>query len=260
MSTPAPLRATEYFLQAYKRVWRASVMSTFLNPVLYLAALGIGLGTLVDRSAHSTASLGGVSYLQFVAPALLATTAMQNAANMSTYQIYGSIKWEKTYFAMLATPLSVGDVLAGQLIWIALRTALAVTVYLGVLTAFGAARSVEVLLALPAGLLTGMAFSCPMIAYSASRETESSFPIIFRFLIVPMFLFSGTFFPVTQLPAALRYLAYVTPLYRGVDLARSLALGTASLAPSVIDVVYLSALTVAGIVLARAVFNKRLRT
>jgi lipooligosaccharide transport system permease protein len=258
VTTPA-LRATEYFARSYRRTWRASIVTTFLNPVLYLAAMGVGLGSFVDHSGHAAGGLGHISYLRFVAPALVATTAMQTAATESTFPIMGALKWTRTYLGMLATPLGVGDVLAGHLIWIAARIAASVTIYVGVMAAFGAASSAEVLLAVPAGLLTGLAFALPLAAFAGTQDDDAIFNVVFRFGIIPLFLFSGTFFPLDQLPAGLRYLAYGLPLWHGVDLCRGLALGTAPLGRSLLHVAYLAGLAAAGGCLARISFRRRLR-
>ena len=221
------LRTTEHMFRAYRRSWRGSLASTFVNPVLYLAALGVGLGRFVDRGGHAGA-LHGASYLDFVAPALLATTAMQVAVNESTFPVMGAIKWQKTYAAMLATPQRVSDVLAGHVVWIATRVATAVAVYLVVVAAFGALHSPLAVLALPAGLLTGMAFALPLAAYSVTLESEASFNVVFRLGVIPLFLFSATFFPLSRYPTGLQWVIQITPLYQGVVLVRSLAFGDLS--------------------------------
>jgi lipooligosaccharide transport system permease protein len=258
VSTPLPLRSFAYWAYQYKRTWRSSLTSSFLNPILFLAAMGVGLGSLVNKNAGSSARLGGVGYLTFLAPGLLAASAMQTAAQESTYPVMGAIKWIRTYHAMLATPLRIVDVLVGHLAWIAVRLLLVTTVFVAVMTAFGATRSWTVLFAIPAAVLTGMAFSAPIAAFAATRESDASFAAIFRFLVIPMFLFSGTFFPVSQLPALLRPLAYVTPLWHGVDLCRDLALGRVPLGRTVLHVAYLLVWVGAGGVLALGAFRRRL--
>ena len=258
MTRPA-LRTTEYFARAYLRTWRASIMTTFLGPVLYLTAMGVGLGSFVDHRVPGGAGLGHVSYLRFVAPALVATTAMQTAATESTFPIMGALKWTRSYLGMLATPLEVGDVLAGHLLWIGARILGAVTIYVAVMSAFGAASSPEILLAIPAGLLTGLAFALPLVAFSGTQEDDAIFNVVLRFGIVPLFLFSGTFFPLSQLPAVLRAVAYALPLWHGVDLCRGLALGRAPLGRSLLHVAYLAGLAGAGGLLARISFRRRLR-
>ncbi len=192
-----------------------------MSPVLYLAAMGVGLGSLVHRSA----AIGGVTYLQFIGPGLLAATAMQVGAAESTYAVLGSFKWMRVYHAMAATPLHAARHPDRPPLWIATRIAMASGVYLAVVAAFGGIKSPLALVAWPACLLIGMAFAGPIVAFSSTRETDNGFAALNRFGIVPMFLFSGTFFPISQLPEVLRWIAYATPLWHGVELVRSLCLG-----------------------------------
>src|SRR5437764_13186324 len=212
MSSPA-VRSLQSWAYRYKRTWRGSAVSGVLQPVLFLAAMGLGLGSLVN-SGHAT-SLGGVTYLVFLAPALLAAGAMQTAALESTWPVMAAVKWLKTYDAMLATPLRVRDLLFGHLTWIAARVTISCAVFLVVMAAFGAIESPQDVFLLPAAVLTGLAFAAPIAAYAITLERDAALTAIFRFAIIPMFLFSGTFFPISQLPAALRPVAYVTPLWHG---------------------------------------------
>jgi lipooligosaccharide transport system permease protein len=221
--------------------------------------MGVGLGSFINKGGHS-APLGHLSYLQYVAPALAATTAATTAASESMFPVMGAIKWVGTYFGMLATPLRVGDVLAGHLIWIATRVATAVAAYLVVMAAFGATPSVATVAVLPAGVLVGMAFAAPLAAFSASQDSEEAFPLVFRLGIIPLFLFSGVFFPISQLPAPLRVVAYASPLWHGVNLCRGLTLGHISAAGAAVNVLYLAALTGAGVYAATRSFRARLRT
>jgi lipooligosaccharide transport system permease protein len=252
---PLWVRSLGYWVFQYKRTWRSSLSTSVLEPLLYLAAMGIGLGTLVDRHVHQ---VGGVSYLAFVGPGLLASAAMQVAVSEASYPVMGAIKWVKTYLAMLATPLRVIDVLRGHVAWIALRLALATGIFLGILAAFGLARSWEAALALPAGVLTGLAFCAPVAAFAATRENDVAFSVIYRFGVVPLFLFSGVFFPITMLPGWLQPVAWATPLFHGVALCRSLVLGDATLGISVVHVAYLVALGAGGYAAARVTYRRRL--
>src|SRR5262249_26310434 len=181
-------------------------------------------GSLVNRSAGA-AQLGGVSYLAFIAPGMLAAAAMQVASGEATYPVMGAIKWEKTYHAMLATPLSIRDVLAGHLSWIAIRLTTGSTAFLVVMALFGALHSGLAVLALPAAVLTGLAFAAPIAAFAATQTNDASFALLWRLGVMPMFLFSGVFFPIDRLPAVLRPVAYATPLWHGGGLCRGLALG-----------------------------------
>jgi len=254
-STPLALRALSYFAYQYKRTWRSSITTSFLFPILYLAAMGVGLGSLVDKHSHT---VDGVTYLVFLAPGLLAGTAMQIGANEAMYPIMGAIKWMRTYFAMLATPLRVVDVLRGHMGWIAVRLSIVSSIYLAVIAAFGAVKSPLGILALPAAIATGMAFAVPIAAFSARQERDVGFTTLYRFGLIPLFLFSGTFFPVSQLPAWLQPLAYATPLYHGVYLCRGLVLGDLSLVHALGSAAYLVVLIAVGYRLAAASFKKRL--
>jgi lipooligosaccharide transport system permease protein len=250
-----PLRAYEHWLAQYKRVWRGTLGTSLVNPLLYLAALGVGLGTIVDRSQNAPA---GVPYLDFIAPGLLAAAAMQTAATESSWPVMGAIKWTRTYYAMTATPLTERDVLIGHQLFVLTRVLTASAAYLIVVAAFGAVHSWLGLLAIPAAVAIGTAFSLPMAAYAASTEADTSFPPIFRFVIVPMFLFSGTFFPVSQMPLVLELLAYVTPIWHGVELCRGLMLGTIEVLPALGHTAYLLAWTFVGLALARRAYQRRL--
>jgi lipooligosaccharide transport system permease protein len=248
------LRAYRYWLASYRRTWRGSISTTVVSPVLYLAAMGIGLGSLVHRSPAT----GGGPYVQFIGPGLLAATAMQVGAAESTYAVLGSFKWVRVYHAMAATPLLPLDILLGHLLWIGTRIAMASGVYLAVVAAFGGIRSPLGLLAWPTCLLIGMAFACPIVAFSTTRENDSGFAALTRFGIIPMFLFSGTFFPVSQLPEVFRWIAYATPLWHGVDLVRSLALGRVDVPADLLHAAYLAAWAAVGFVLAARQFQRKL--
>lgn len=252
-------RAFDYWRAQYRRTWRGTSISTVLQPLGFLAAMGLGLGVLVDDGGGTT-SLGGVSYLEFLAPGLLAATSMQMAAFESTYPVMGAIKWNKQYHAMLATPLRVVDVLTGHLLWVTVRFLLNGAVFLVIMALFGAVDRSAALLCLPAAVVTGMAFAPAIFAFAATRENDSGFAMLFRFGIMPMFLFSGTFFPISQLPDWLEPVAYVVPLWHGVDLCRDLALGTSSWGSAAVHVGYLMVWCAAGFVAALHHFEKRLVT
>jgi lipooligosaccharide transport system permease protein len=254
----SPWHVTAYYARVYAKTWKSSVLSSFLGPVLYLVALGVGLGSIIDHGGRA-ANLGGVTYLQFVAPALVASTAMQIASGESLYPVMGAIKWNRVYHAMLATPLEVGDVLLGHLTWIALRITFSVGAYLAVAAAFGGVHSPWGIVAVPVGTLTGVAFAAPLMAFAATTDSENSFALVFRLAVIPLFLFSGTFFPISQLPLALRVLAEILPLSHGVRLCRDAALGSGVGAAAAGDLAYLVVLAVAGVVVARRAYSRRLR-
>ena len=250
------LRQLRFWLTDYRRTWRGSIYSSLLNPLLFLGAMGLGLGTLVNR--HGTAGLGGVSYLVFITPGLLAASAMETAVGDTTYPVYGCVKWNKTYQAAVASPLRPADVFHGHVLFLTLRLTMNGAIFLAVATALGGVRSPWALAALPVAVLTGLAFGTPIEAWSVTRTRDTSFAMIYRFGMIPLFLFSGTFFPVTQLPAWLRPIAYLTPLWHGVALCRALSLGTASLGGALMHVAYLAALATAGLLAGNRTYRRRL--
>jgi lipooligosaccharide transport system permease protein len=251
-------RQVDYWLVVYRRTWRGSAVSSFLMPVLYLTAMGLGLGSFID-SPGSRQQLGGVSYLEFIAPGLLAATAMQSAVGESTYPVLGNFKWTKVYLSMVATPLSVPSVLLAHLSYLAFRQLLTSAVFLGVLGAFGLLAGVgTALVALVVAVLIGMAHATPVFAYAASLRDEHGFALLFRLGVIPMFLFSGAFFPVSQLPDAFEVLAYVTPLYHGVEVTRMLTTGDVAVGAAAMHTAYLLLWLVTGWWLALRAFSRRL--
>lgn len=239
----------------YRGNWKGSVVSSILEPILFLAAMGVSLGVLVDGAGRLDQ---GVDYLVFLAPGLLAATAMQTATFESTYPIMGALKWNKLFEGVLSTPVEVRDLVTGHLIFVLFRLVTTLLVFMAVIAAFGALVLPVGLLALPAAILTGLAFAALVSAFAAWVKNDSGFAALFRFGIVPMFLFSGTFFPVDQMPGLLQPVAYATPLWHGVSLSRALSLGDVDPLLALVNVGYLSALLVLGIWLARRQFAKRL--
>lgn len=251
-------RVFEHRWTQYRRTFRSTLFTSFLTPILFLTAMGLGLGSYVSDSAID--DIGGVSYLMFLAPGLLAATAMQVATFEATYPIMGGLVWNKIFHAMFATPISARDIALGNLGWIAARLTLIATVFTAVIVLFGAAESPLVVLAIPAAVLTGMAFAAPIAAFSATQKTPDRFAAIYRFGITPLFLFSGTFFPLESLPEVVRPLAWVTPLYHGAALTRALSLGTTLDDPVLIlvHVLVLVACIVVGTWLAIRTIERRL--
>src|SRR6478672_5286626 len=158
-------RVVEHRALEYRRTFRASIFSSFLSPILFLTAMGIGLGTYVNGSSTGSQALGGLTYLQFLAPGLLAATTMQAAAFESTFPIMAGLTWQKVFHAMYATPITPRDIVLGNLVWIAIRLTTIATIFTIVMTLFGAAASPLIVLAIPAAVLTGMAFATPIVAF-----------------------------------------------------------------------------------------------
>ena len=254
--TGSPLRVVQRNLMVYRRTWRGSVILSFVQPLLFLTAMGLGLGGMF--SAQDTAELGGVSYLHFLAPGLLAAACMQIAGFECTWAILGKISWRRNYEAMLATPLSVRDLVIGELGWMAMRFTTVAAAFMLVITLFGIPTSPLAILALPAAVLTGLAFAAVLIAFSATQKNDSGFAAMFRFGLNPLFLFSGTFFPVERLPDAVQWLAVLTPLYHGVELVRSLPLGWVDLPAMAGHLAYLVVFTAVGAVLADRSLRRRM--
>lgn len=217
MLTTSALRVVEGHARTYRHTWRGSVISTFASPLFVLVAMGIGLGNLV------TDGPGGVPYLVWLAPGLLAAAAMQTAAGDSSYPVMAGIKWTKSYHAALATPVSVPALVMGHFGWLVCRLVLGLAVYAAVMVAVGAITPLRGFATIFPGVLTGLAFSAPITAWVATLKKEAGLSTLFRFVIVPLFLFSGTFFPITQLPFFMQPLAFLTPLWHGVELARGVA-------------------------------------
>ncbi|SER65930.1 ABC transporter permease [Actinokineospora terrae] len=239
----------------YRRNWRSSAVSSVVEPVLFLLALGLGFGSQIQPSAAT----GGLPYVQYLAPALVVASALQTAAFESTYPVLAAFKWNRTFLGIASTPITSRQLAMGQLLWIFLRLSVSSAAFLVVAALLGAVTSVGVIGSLFAALLTAMALAAPLVAYSASLDTEGQqFSAIFRFIVVPMTVFAGTFFPVDQLPAWVRPIVWLTPLWHGTELSRASAFGTGELLPVLGHLVYLTALVVIGARLAVRTFTRRL--
>jgi lipooligosaccharide transport system permease protein len=258
-ATPAPLRIIYRDVVFYRRIWKANAMSAFLQPILYLVGFGVGVGALVDRGTGSTELLGGASYFAFYATALLATTAMFTSSQEALWPTMDGFQWSESYRAMVATPLEPRDVAASLSLYYSARAAVGAVGVATVLALFDETRSWGLLAAIPAAILTGAAFAVPLAAWTATRTTDNSFPAILRFGIIPMFLFSGAFFPIEQLPSWLQLVALVTPLWHGVELCRGTVLGGLGAIEAVAHVAVLAAYVGAGWLACLVTFRRRLQ-
>jgi lipooligosaccharide transport system permease protein len=236
-------RLTEREVRVWSRFWHTSALTGVLIPLLFLGALGLGLGGLVDENQGQVA---GFDYLVFVAPGILAATALQAAAGDTLWPVMGGIKWIRSFHAAAATPLTPGQVYGGYISWVGVRLAFNATLFMLVAAALGAVPSPWGVLAVPGAVLGGLAFAAPLAAYSAAQDSDLSFPVIMRVAVMPMFLFSGTFFPIDQLPAALEVVARFTPLWHAVELCRGATTGTLGLVPALVHVGYLAACVAVG--------------
>lgn len=238
-------RQFDYWLTVYRRTWKGTAVSSFLLPLLYVGAMGVLLGGFVDQGSADLE--GAPSYLAFVAPGLVAAHAMQTATGEVTWPVMGMIKWNRAYYGMIATPLSVADVVAAQLLFVIFRIATSCGVFLVVLAFFGVYASVAgAVAAFFVQVLVGLAFAAPLFAFAAGLASEAGFAVVYRVVIVPLFLFSGAFFPIANLSAPLEWLARATPLWHGVDLTRMLTLGQMDWSLATIHVLYLVVLAAVG--------------
>ncbi len=236
-------------LLVYRRGWLV-IVSGFFEPLFYLLSIGLGIGALVGAVPLGDGRL--IPYTVFVAPALLASSAMNGAIYDSTFNVFFKLKYAKTYDAILATPVGVGDVAAGEIGWALIRGALYAGTFLLVMLAMGLVRSPWAILAFPAALLIGFAFGAVGMAATSFMRTWADFDLV-QLVILPLFLFSGTFYPLTTYPEPIRVLVELTPLYHGVDLVRGLTTG--ALEPGML--VHVAYLTVMGVV-GLAITSRRL--
>jgi lipooligosaccharide transport system permease protein len=218
------LRLIERNLLVYKHGWLI-ILSGFFEPLFYLLSIGFGLGALVGTIPGP----GGapISYQLFVAPALLASSAMNGAISESTFNFFFKLNYNKTFSSILSTPLSPGDVAVGELTWALIRGGLYAIGFMVVMVVLGLVVSPWVVLAVPAALLLGFAFGAVGMAATSFMKTWQDFYLI-QLVILPLFLFSATFYPIETYPDALRVIVQLTPLYQGVDLIRALTVGAIS--------------------------------
>ncbi|HEU4425998.1 MAG TPA: ABC transporter permease [Pilimelia sp.] len=242
----------EYHLIGYRRTWRGSALSSFVLPLLTMLGFGVGVG------AYVAGGVAGVPYIDYVIPGLLASTAMQVGVSEATWPVMGGFQWVRTYYAQAASPLRVADIVGGHLGFILFRVLTSVVAFLAVAAAFGTLHSPWALAVLPVAALLGLSVAAPTMAYTASVRTDSYLALLFRFAVIPMTLFAGVFFPVESLPPVLRWLAYVSPLWHGVDLSRAATLGVPPEWSASGHVIYLALWAVAGLWLARLAFRRRL--
>ena len=249
------LRLVERNLYVYRHGWIV-ILSGFFEPLFYLLSIGFGLGALIGTIPGPDGQ--PIPYQLFVAPALLASAAMNGAISESTFNFFFKLNYNKTFTAILSTPLSPGDVAVGELIWALIRGGLYAIGFMVVMVLLGLIVSPWVVLAVPAALLIGFAFGAVGMAATSYMKTWQDFDLI-QLVILPLFLFSATFFPLDAYPEALRVLVQLTPLYQGVDLIRSLAIG--HITPVLlVHVVYLFVMGVIGLVLVSRRLDKLLLT
>jgi lipooligosaccharide transport system permease protein len=250
-------RQYDYWLTVLKRTWRGGVVSSFLTPLLYVVAMGVLLGGFIEADPDRLD--GATSYLAFVVPGLVASHAMTIAVSESTYPVMGAIKWHKTFFAQLATPLAVRDLVNAFVGFVMFRVASACAVFMLVIAPFGVFTTWwGPILAWVSQVLVGFAFATLVFAYSARLRSEEGFGLLFRLGVIPLTLFSGAFFPISNLGPVLEWVARLTPLWHGVSLSRMLCVGQVDWWLALLHVVVLVVLTVVGWFLAVRNLDRRL--
>lgn len=225
MSTPGPIRVMSSHAVVFRRFWRLNVLSSFVQPMLYLLGLGVGVGALVDRNTGVSDTLGGVTYVAFVAPGLLVTTAMAICAAESMWPVMGGLKWRRDYHGIAATPLDASDIVLGHLLFMLIRAGIAAGAVAAALALFADTRSWGLVPAVVVAMAVGAAFAMPIMAYSVGAEMDGGFPAIQRFVIIPLFLFGGAFYPLSQLPEVAQWFARLFPLWHGVVVSREFTTG-----------------------------------
>ena len=237
-------RVVERNIAVARQIWLV-IVSGFFEPVFYLLSIGIGLGHLVGAVPFGRTM---IPYRQFVAPAMLASSAMNGAVLACTFNIYFRLKYQKSYDAMVATPVGVGDIVMGEIGWALIRGFFYSACFLGVMLVLGVVRSAWAVLAVPMALLVGFAFAGMGMAGTSYMRSWKDFDYV-TLALTPLFLFSGTFSPLSAYPAGVRWVVRVTPLYQGVAAERSLVLGHVGWV-LVAHAAYLAAVGMAGVVVA----------
>ena len=230
------LRVWQRNLLVYRKTWKISFVPPLTEPLLYLTAFGVGLGGLVGTLAYGDAAVG---YTAFIAPGVIAINIMQGAFFENTYSSFVRMYYQKTFDAMLATPLTLDEVITGEILWGATKAVIGTLLMMVVVSLFGLLQFPHALLLVPAAFLGGLAFACAGMICTALVPTIETFNLPIFLFVTPMFLFSGTFFPVTNLPGWAQLLAQALPLTHLVELCRSLALGRFTSA-ALVAVVYLA--------------------
>ncbi|MDX6630799.1 MAG: lipooligosaccharide transport system permease protein [Gaiellales bacterium] len=251
-------RAFGYWMTQYRKTWRGTIVISVANPLLFLAGIGAGLGDLVDR--HAPEQLGSASYLAFFAPGLLAASAMQTGFIEGSGRVSMAAGWAGSYRSAATTPLEPSEIMGGHLLFIAFRVLSSSAAFVAVMAVFGVSDGCWALAVLPAALLTGLAFAAPAAAWAVGVRFPRQINTVFRFVIMPMYMFSGTFFASGQLPGWLRPVVEALPLWQGVELCRTLSLGSAGALSAAFHAGYLLVLTAGGILAARVTYRRRLHS
>jgi ABC-type polysaccharide/polyol phosphate export permease len=249
--------AFQYWMMRYRRTWRGTIVISVANPLIFLVGLGTGLGHLVNQHAGSHVIVG--SYAAFFAPGLLAASAMQTAYVEASGSVMRAAGRDGAYRNATASPLTTAQILNGHLLFMAFRIVSSNAAFVLVMAAFGVCRGWWAVWLFAASSLVGMAFAMPVAAWAVQTRRIESIDNVFRFVIIPMYMFSGTFFATSTLPGWLRFVVEATPLWHGTALCRSLAAGSVTLAGTVVHTSILLALMVGGLLTARHTYARKLR-
>lgn len=251
-----------YFAEQVLRVMKGYGWSIFLysvgQPAAYLFAMGVGLATLVDT--NSATAFGGVSYLAYIAPALLISAAVMTAATEFTFPVMDGFKWRRVYYGPHASPLTPEQIAAGQIIAVTVRLVLQSAIYFAIVAIFGASPSGWAWISILVGTLAGLAFGLPLMAYAATiKDDKGQFAMVMRFIVMPLFLFSGTFFPLDTLPVLVRWIGWISPIWHGTELGRVLSYGYEEPPVlTIIHIVFLVGLACFGWMLTKRQFVRRM--
>jgi lipooligosaccharide transport system permease protein len=229
------------------------------NPVLYLISIGLGVGAYIDKNTGGM-GVDGVSYITFLAPALLATAAIQGAIDESVYPTLEGFKWNKIFFSMNSTPLSGNHIAMGVFLNSLIRVIFTAVIYWFVMLAFGVLESPRAWLAIFTAVMAGAAFGALMQALAGMLENEDIFfTVLQRFVIMPLFLFSGTFYPLTNMPIFLQWIGWISPLWHATELGRWLTYGhEISSLMLYTHFIFLNSLLLFGVIASRRIFTRRL--
>ncbi|MGA8280408.1 MAG: ABC transporter permease [Desulfobacterales bacterium] len=248
------LRVWERNLVVYQKIWKVNFITPLLEPLFYIMAFGLGFSGLIGTVRYAGLAL---SYTAFIAPALIATAVMWNAFFETTYGSFVRMYYQKTFDGMLSTPLSLEEIIIAEIVWSATKAVGAASVMLLVLGVLGYVRFPLGLLLIPVALLGGLAFGAVGMFFTGIVPTIDMFNLPIFLFVTPMFLFSGTFFPISNLPLWAQPVALVFPLYHLTELARCFSLG-AHETPPVLSILYLLLFFMIFAVLALRAMRRRL--
>ena len=255
----APWFVAEYRLRNMSK-WFGAILAFGLgNPVLYLLSVGIGIGALVDSTSGADNPIG-VPYLTFLAPALLATAAIQAAMDETTFPTMQGFIWDKSFFSMISTQLMARDIVGGIMIASSIRCSFNTLIYAAVLVAFGAIPLTSVPVLVFAAIFAGISFAAVMLAVTSFvKNDDGYFAIVGRFVLTPMFMFSGTFYPLESLPIYLQWVGWISPVWHATNLGRNLSYGL-EVAPWLlaVHVIFMGGLLLAAMFVATRKFASRL--